>query len=158
MITWSPDGKLLAVAGSGGALLLDGYTLQTPSGAGPGSACNQFLLQQRWAAPGNWRHDTALSRSGNVPGRRMVQVIPEAGQSVFISPDGKLVAAVDDNAVFDSNSNSDSSKVEIHVFQVDTGKMLSEFSGITAIVWQNPVSPGNRRRFFQRGWTDFPGS
>jgi len=140
MMTWSPDGKLLAVAGSGGALLLDGFTLQTLQELDLAAPATNFSFSrdgQRLAIGGM----TRTVQVWDVPGKKMIQVLSEAGQFVFLSPDGKLLAALDDNAVMDSDFNTTASKVEIRIFQVETGKMLSEFSDTTAMVWQNPIFP-----------------
>ena len=79
---------------------------------------------------------------------KTLQIIPNAGQSAIISPDGKLVAAVEEFPDLDEQGQLLPVRTVIQVFDVDTGKQVSTLTAKTVLSIWNPMNVETVGMFF----------
>ncbi len=131
---WSPDGKWLAVGGTGGTLLLDGASLalvEELRTAAPVTGL-AFSADGRRLAVSS---DRRLVQVWDFAARKVIRAFSQMGYQAVLSPDGKLIAALEDGEDMD-NSGQMVSRITIQVFQVDTGNLLSTLTGILPLsIW-----------------------
>lgn len=137
-LAWSPDGKWLAAAGTGGALLIDAQTLQPAGELFPIAALQGFTFSADGRRLAGYGPDNTLQVWDSAT-RALLRVLPQAGTRAALSPDGKRIAGVEDTPALDADGNWIASKTEIRIFDVDTGKPVSRFTASIAPTWENPV-------------------
>jgi WD40 repeat protein len=80
--------------------------------------------------------------------QKSLQTIPNAGQSAIISPDGKLVAAVEEFPDLDEQGQPLPVRTVIQVYEVDTGKPVSTLTAKTVFSIWNPLNVETVGMFF----------
>lgn len=124
-IAWSPDGKNLAVLGSAGILMLDGETLEI-NGEFQVSGSNRqisFSANNQWLVATNaityqtqiWNLNDGASK-----------MISNTGHLSSISPDGKILAAVEDIQQYSADGYPGPIQVFLRLFDAQSGKMISD--------------------------------
>jgi WD40 repeat protein len=131
-LAWTPDGKQLVVAGTGGTALLHGETLEPLeelSIAGPVSYLAFSNDGKRLAAGGF----SIPAQVWDVHQKKLLRSFHGAGSIIAISQDGKRLAAAEDDLTPDN-----SFQIVIQVFNIDTGKLVSKLKGLTPkSVWND---------------------
>ena len=146
-LAWSPDGRLLAASGPGGVVLLNGETLEIVTeldGHVPAASLSFSKDGSRLAANGY----TGAIQVWDLANKKTIQTIPNAGQSAIISPDGKLVAAVEEFPDLDDQGQPLTVRTVIQVFDVNTGKKVSTLTAVTVFSIWNPLNIQTVGMFF----------
>ncbi|NMC55476.1 MAG: hypothetical protein GYA48_17775 [Chloroflexi bacterium] len=124
-IAWSPDGKNLAVLGSAGILMLDGETLEINDEfrvSGRNSYVS-FSANNQWLAATN--AITYQTQIWNLIDKSS-KVIDNTGHLSAISPDGKILAAVEDTQQYSADGYPGPIQVFLRIFDIQSGKMIRD--------------------------------
>jgi WD40 repeat protein len=133
-LAWSPDGKILAAAGETGVILMDGKSLETIRVLEAVAPCSEIVFNKdgnRLAGTGL----TSVAQVWDVQEGRLLQAIPGAGQQPALSPDGKILAAAEDDVVFNDTVQMYTST--INLYYVESGKLFKTFTYLTAFSYWN---------------------
>ena len=137
-ISWSPDGKALAILGSAGIVMLDGETLDIINEFQVNgrnsyiffSADNRFL-----AATNAMTYQTQI---WNLAEKNDQKIISNTGFLSAISPDGKILAAVEDIQQYTADGYLGPMEVHLRLFDISSGSMISEsVSSFAVSEWTN---------------------
>lgn len=137
-MSWSPDGKKLALLGSAGILVLDGETLNiTDEFQTTGrnsfvsfSADNQFL-----AATNAITYQTQI---WDLTDQTSQKIISNTGHLSAISPDGKTLVAVEDVQDYSADGSPGAMQIFLRIFDIASEKMISEsVSSFSVSEWFN---------------------
>ena len=146
-LAWSPDGRRLAASGPGGVVLLDGETLEIVTELDIHIPVASLMFSKdgsRLAANGY----TGAIQVWDLANEKTLQTIPNAGQNAIISPDGKLVAAVEEFPDLDEQGQPLPVRTVIQVFDVNTGKKVSSLTAVTVLSIWNPLNIQTVGMFF----------
>ncbi len=136
-IAYAPDGAVLAAAGRSGVMLFEADTLAPLRALLPAAPYNALAFSpdgRRLAAA----QGDADVRVWDLAAGDTVLLLPEAGYSVYFSPNGKLLAAVtDETASSDWNAPT---KTTLRLFDAQTGKLLKTLTAIAPFdSWSNTM-------------------
>ncbi|WP_082390279.1 peptidoglycan-binding protein [Ornatilinea apprima] len=124
-IAWSPDGKNLAVLGPAGILMLDGETLEI-NGEFQVSGRNSYVSfsanNQLLVATNAITYQTQIWNLADGSSK----MISNTGHLSAISPDGKILAAVEDIQQYSADGYPGPIQVFLRLFDVQSGKMIRD--------------------------------
>ncbi len=134
-LVWSPDGALVAVAGPGGVVLLDGETLTLVRTLETDSMFSRITFSadgKRLAATGL---ASRISQVWDVEQGYSLQVFTETGTISALSPDGKTLAVAEDFMHYAESSELRSLETVLKRYNVDTGTLLGKTSKSMALAY-----------------------
>lgn len=124
-IAWSPDGKNLAVLGPAGILMLDGETLEI-NGEFQVSGRNSYISfsanNQLLVATNAITYQTQIWNLADGSSK----IISNTGHLSAISPDGKILTAVEDIQQYSADGYPGPIQVFLRLFDVQSGKMIRD--------------------------------
>ena len=139
-LAYSPDGRTLAASGPGGVVLLDGETLQLQRELDARGRFSQLSFSadgRRLAATDPVSH---LTQVWDLETGDTAALIENTGTIAAVSPDGKTLAAVEDEPTFDASGAPGPMKTTLKLFKIDSGQQTGTAAASSALsVWNDTL-------------------
>jgi len=124
-ITWSPDGKYLAVSGNSGLALLNGETLEPERVLETSGVFARITFNTDGTLLAASGFTSGISQIWDVETGRVVQTFSGTRGLSAISPDGKVFASLEEDPQFPDSGES-YQEVVLRRFNLQTGKLMGE--------------------------------
>ena len=133
-ITWSPDGKRLAVSGNSGLALLNGETLELERVVETSGIYSRLTFNADGTLLAASGFTSGISQVWEVESGRVMQTFTGARGLSAISPDGKVIASLEEDPQYPESGES-YQEVILRRFNMQTGEKIGETRGKAALAW-----------------------
>ena len=133
-ITWSPDGKRLAVSGNSGLALLNGETLELERELETSAIYARLTFNMDGTLLAASGFSSGVSQVWDVETGRVVQTFSGTRGLSAISPDGKVFASLEEDPQYPESGES-YQEVILRRFNMQTGEKIGETRGKAALAW-----------------------
>ncbi len=139
-LVYSPDGRILAASGSGGAVLFDGEKLEVIRELETRGRFSSLSFSADGRLLAATDPITRLTQIWDVETGSTAALIENTGTLTALSPDGKTLAAVEDEQTFDAGGAPGPVKTTLKLFKVDTKQWIGSAAASSAIsIWDDTL-------------------